>query len=152
VISLNQKGQEGAGFRLLIEAILAVFILVIILGVISQLDEWRWKVSERRLFDGFSKSLNSPDGSVVFEKDLILRDGSAYSRSAFASSVTGIDKDCVELNASSSSAFTSYQGELVEINTVIKTDIYYKCLPGSLVGWDDCPDYCYVSFGQDFEE
>jgi len=149
---MNQKGQEGAGFRLLIEAVLVVFILVIILGVISQVDEWRWKVSERRLFEGFTNSLDSPDGSVIYEKDIVLKDGSMYSSSAFANTVSGIDSDCIKIEASDSTAFAVSNDKVIQIRTLIQTDLYYKCFPGHLIGVSNCRDYCIISFGKDLAE
>ena len=149
---MNQLGQEGAGFRLLIEAVLVVFILVIILGVISQIDTWRWKVSEQRLFEGFSKALNSPDGSVIVERDIVLKDGSSYSSRAFASSVAGISNECIEIDASESSAFNVSNSRVIEITTLLQTPVYYKCLPGTIVGEGNCETYCIVSFGKELEK
>jgi len=146
---MNKKGQEGAGFRLIIEAVLVVFILVIILGVITQIDEWRWKVSEKRLFEGFDKSLNSPDGSIIVEKELVLKNGASYTSRAFANSVVGVDTGCIELDAVDSSAFTLSNKKLVEVNTVIQANMFYQCLPGYAVGEDQCDVYCIVSFGKE---
>jgi len=149
---MNRQGQEGASFRLLIEAVLIVFILVIILGVVSQIDEWRWRISERRLFEGFNKALNSPDGSIIFEKEIVLRANSSYSNRAFASTVAGIDSECIEIHSSDSSAFIVTDASVIEITTVIQTNVYYKCLPGIALGEDQCPDYCLISFGKDLKE
>jgi len=148
---MNQGGQEGAGFRLLIEAVLVAFILVIILGVISQIDSWRWVVSEQRLFEGFDKALNSPDGSLIVESDLVLKGGSKYSSRAFAASVAGISNECIEIDASGSSAFHVTDSKIIEITTLLETDIYYKCLPGDLVGEAACKIFCTVSFGKEIE-
>ncbi len=148
---MNQQGQEGAGFRLIIEVVLAFFVLVIILGVVSQIDEWRWQVSVRRLYEGFDKSLNSPDGSVIVERDIVLKMGSSYSNRAFEGSSAGIDAECIELDASNSMAYDLSENRVVSITTVIQTNVYYKCLPGHIVGKDDCGTFCTVSFGKELE-
>jgi len=148
---MNQSGQEGASFRLIIEAVLALFILVIILGVVSQVDEWRWQVSVRRLYEGFDKSLNSPDGSIIVEKDLVLKAGSSYSSRAFEGRSAGIDSDCIEIDASSSMAYEVLNNRVVNIKTVIQTSVYYKCRPGHLVGESECGTFCTVSFGKEIE-
>lgn len=148
---MNQRGQESAGYRLLIEAVLVLFILVIILGVVVQIDQWRWQVSERRLFEGFIKSLNSPDGSVIVERDLVLQSGASYSSRAFEGRTAGIEADCISLEASESMAFTVSGNQVVEINTLIQADAYYKCLPGSMAGEPGCETLCTVSFGKELE-
>jgi len=148
--SLNERGQEGESFRLLIEAIMVVFILIIILGVINQVDAWRWRISEQQLFEGYKKALNSPDGSVITEKDLILKDGSSYTSDSFANQVAGIGAECVEIEASDQSAFTVTNKRIIEINTLIQANIYYKCVPGSSVG-NDCDPFCTISFGRELE-
>ena len=150
-LGMNQSGQEGAAFRLIIEAVLALFILVIIIGVVSQVDEWRWQVSARRLYEGFGKALNSPDGSVIVEKDLILKSGSSYSSRAFKGRYAGIEADCISLEASGSMAYeVSENNRVVNVNTMIQTSVYYKCLPGHLRG-NDCDTFCTVSFGKKLE-
>ena len=149
---MNQRGQEGASFRLIIEAVMVLFILVIILGVVTQVDAWRWKISEQRLFEGFKNALNSPDGTVISVKELVLNKGSSYSTSAFSGSVTGLSRDCIEIQASNSSAFTVTSKSVVEVNTLIQTNVFFKCLPGDsdLVGRPECHSYCYASFGAEF--
>ncbi len=150
---MNQQGQEAAGFRLLIEAVLVVFILVIIIGVVNQVDSWRWKVSEQRLYEGFNKALNSPDASVIIEKGIVLRGGASYGSRGFSGSVTNLDHECIEMQASKSNAFdVSDNGRIININTLIQTDLFYQCMPGSYVGEDDCDTYCIVSFGNDLSE
>lgn len=144
---MNEKGQEGAGFRLIIEAVIVILILVIILGVVSQIDQWRWMVSERRLFEGFKTALNTPDGSIVVQNALVLKDGSMYSNRAFASSVAGIDAECIEIDAVDSAAFTVTNDKVIEINTLIETDVFFRCLPKY-----DCPTFCTISFGKELTQ
>lgn len=147
---MNEKGQEGASFRLLIDAVLVIFILVIILGVISQIDNWRWQVSERRLFEGFYKSIDSPDGSVIVEKDIVLKHGATYSTRAFSSSIADLDHECIELDSSDSAAFyLSSDSAVLEVKNLVETNVYYKCVRGKEIGEDQCELYCTVSFGKD---
>jgi len=145
---MNRLGQEEAGFRLLIEIVMVAFIMVIIYGVITQVDSWRWKISEKSLFDGFQRALNSPDGSIIVQKDLVFAKGATYSNRAFAGSATGIGFECIEIQANESIAFKLYENKMVEITTQIQTDVYYKCLPGE----GDCKYHCIVSFGRDLAE
>ena len=124
---MNQLGQEGAGFRLIVEIVLVVFILVIIFAVISQVEGIQYTVSEQSLYQGFQNSVNSPDGSVIVAKDLVFAKGSTYSNRAFASSVEGIDFECVELDSLDSTAFEKYENSVIEFTTQYQTTVYYKC-------------------------
>jgi hypothetical protein len=144
---MNRLGQEEVGFRLIIEVVMVAFIMVIIYGVITQVDSWRWKISERSLFEGFQKALNSPDGSIIVQKDLVFANGASYSNRAFAGSANGIGFECIEIDASPSVAFSLYENRMVETTTQVQTDVYYKCLPGE----GDCRYQCLVSFGKEIE-
>lgn len=152
---LNEQGQESSGFRLLVEAVMVVFILVIIFAVISKLDEVTQQASEKRLFEGFSKAVDSPDGAVIFEKDLVLRQGSVYSRTAFAEAATNIDPDSISIQASNSSAF-SLKGDsaagfsAVEIMSAASTDVYYQCKTNYEGG--ERKISCIISFGKELKE
>ena len=147
---MNQRGQEGASFRLLIDAVLVVLILGIIIGVIGQMDHWRWQVSERRLIEGFYKSTNSPDGSVIMEKGIVLKEGAMYSTGTFAASVADVSQECIELDSSDSAAFSLSSDSLVlEVRSLVETNVYYKCVYGKEIGEDECGLYCIVSFGKD---
>ena len=145
---MNQQGQEGAGFRLIVEIVLVVFILVIIFAVISQVEGIQYTVSEQSLYRGFQNALSSPDGSTIVAKDLIFEKGSIYSNRAFASSVTGIDFECVELDSLDSTAFEKYEKSMIEFTTQYQTTVYYQCFPDD--NDDNCPYRCIVSFGKDF--
>jgi len=145
---LNQRGQEGAGFRLIVEIVLVVFILVIIFAIINQIENIQYTVSEQSLYRGFQNSVSSPDGSTIVAKDLVFEKGSIYSNRAFASSVEGIDFECVELDSLDSTAFEKYENSIIEFTTQYQTTVFYKCFPND--GGGDCQYRCIVSFGKDF--
>lgn len=130
---------------------MVVFILVIIFAVISKLDEVTQQASEKRLFEGFSKAVNSPDGAVIFEKDLVLRQGSVYSRTAFAESAANIEPGRISIQASDASAFLLLKGNsAVEIRSLVSTDVYYQCKTNYEAG--ERRISCTISFGQELKE
>lgn len=144
---MNQRGQEGAGFRLIVEAVLVIFILVIILSVVTQISEWRYQISQKRLMEGFKKSLETPDGTVVVENELVLKQGSMYSSRAFANSATGISHECIEIESSGSTAFSVTNQKVIEITTWIQTNVFYQCFTDKL----GCDTHCTISFGEQLE-
>ena len=148
-LRLDSRGQEGAPFRLLVEAIMVVFILVIIIGMLNWIDSIKTSVSEKRLFDGFEKALNSPDGKVIFEEDLILKGGSTYTSRSFAEFANMGEKlapGCISISAIDSSAFEVTSPAIIEIITLIQTSVYYRCKGTDGGG---CEMNCEIRFGDD---
>ncbi len=146
---MNEKGQEFSGFRLLVEAVMVVFILSIILVTVSQLDAIRQQVSERRLFEGFQKAVRSPDGSIILEENIVLVTGSAFTRRTFSALAIDILPECVAIEASDSTAFSTSGSTAIEITTLVQTNIYYQCV--TQYG-KDCKICCTVSFGEELEQ
>jgi len=144
---MNEAGQEFSGFRLLIEAAMVVLILVIIFSILSHLDNIRRDVSEKRLYEGFEKAAAAPDGSVIFEKGLVLGEGKGYSTRAFAKRVTDIEAECIEIRAGKSSAFSLEESSRIMVNSQVTADVYYKC--NRTYDGADCHVLCTISFGED---
>ena len=86
------------------------------------------------------------------EKDLVLKQDTTYSTRAFAGTTTGIPEECIEMDASNSSAFKLIDSRIIELNTRVKTNVYYQCFPGSYIGSNDCETFCIVSFEKDLSE
>ncbi|MAG22347.1 MAG: hypothetical protein CL943_03540 [Candidatus Diapherotrites archaeon] len=146
---MNQSGQEFSGFRLLIDAILVLMILVIIIGILGWVDSLRFQISEKRLYEGFNKSLNSPDGKTVVEKDITMRSGTTYLVGAFAG--PGVDRDCIRFRALNLTAWKlSSNKKQLDIETDIVIDVFYQCTRQFDEG--ACEILCEISFGDEFEE
>ncbi|MBN2067751.1 MAG: hypothetical protein JW744_04750 [Candidatus Diapherotrites archaeon] len=148
-LKLNKKGQEFSGFRLLVEAVMVVLIMVIIFAILTHIESIRHDVSKRKLFDGFKKAFDAPDGSVIFEENLVLTANSAYTAGAFANTVTGISPECIEFRAIESPAFLVGESS-IEIGQQVETDVYYSCQRQYEGG--ECPITCIISFGRDLRE
>lgn len=147
-MKLNQRGQEFSAFRLLVEAVMVVFILTIIMVAIGQIDEIRENVSKRQVLTGFDKAVKSPDGSVIVEENLVLSKGSAYSRRAFSSRVVGLSPECVEITARESPGFLLAGDAAVEMATMVQANVYYQCVTANDA---ECEIRCTVSFGKEIE-
>ncbi|MDP6670938.1 MAG: hypothetical protein QGI60_03925 [archaeon] len=148
---MNIRGQEFSGFRLLIDAVLVLMILVIIMGILGWVESLRFQMSEQRLYDGFDKAVNSPDGKVVLEKNLSIRGGIIFLTGSFER--PGIKKKCIEFDALNVGGLVlSDTKRQVEVTNNMMVDMYYKCLrningTNCIVECDTC---CEISFGKEF--
>ncbi len=147
---MNQKGQEFSAFRLLIDAILVLLILVIIIGILGWVTSLRFQISEKRLYDGFDKAVNSPDGKTVVEKNIMLRKGSIYGAGAFEK--PGVPKKCIKFQRLDLAALQLLGEQHIEIREDIQLDMYYSCIR-NLEGREcseECDLCCKISFGKEF--
>jgi hypothetical protein len=145
---LNQRGQEFAGFRLLIDAILVLLILVIVIGIMGWVTSLRFQISEKRLFDGFLKAINSPNGKTILEKEIVLQKGTIYGAAAFQR--PSVPKNCIEFDALGlTSLELSNNNRQIEIKEDVQLDVYYRCQRQFEA---DCDVLCEISFGKEFEE
>lgn len=142
---LNSSGQGEMVFRMLIGVVMGLTILVTIVSMIHYFSQQEINVSEQRLYEGFQTALEnlttSESSDVVTVEDLKLREG-VYSAHAFAAK-TGLSAECVEMQGSNAFNPTGIGGK-VELPHLVKTTVYYKCIPQ----YSDCEVYCTVSFGK----
>ncbi len=146
----NEKGQAFDVFKLLIAVAIGLAILVIILSVINYLETWKIDVSKKLLADGLDNAIQTPNGEVVVRKNLTFQKGQVFSAKSLASSA-GIEEICIELQASSISAFSLQGGQFLELRAGIVSTIFYQCFqtyPSS----PDCRPYCIVSFGKELKK
>ena len=148
---MNRCGQEFSGFRLLIDAILVLMILVVIMGILGWVEGLRFQMSEQRLSDGFSKAVNSPNGKIVLEKNLSLRAGLSYIAGGFADRAS-LEKQCVKFDALDVRAFAlSSNQSQIDITNNMVVDMYYRCIRNLEGDKCDaaCDICCEISFGKE---
>ena len=147
-MNLNSKGQMFAGYRLLIGAILAGLILIIIVGVIQNIDQIKFQIGETQLYEGLNSAIQIPDGATqIVKEDLSFQPNYAFSAEAF-SLQSKIPAECIAISSSDSSAFNvSSNSQIIEITTSIITDVYYICEQNACPATPNQP-LCEISFGK----
>jgi len=144
---MNQSGQEGAGYRLIIEAIVALLILTIILGAVGWVTVFKFYLSDQMFFEGFSRALESPNGDPIVQKNLVFAGDRMYTTRVFER--YQISGDCITFDAANLSALNLGESRnVIGIEKELLLDVYYRCL-GQQQG--DCETLCEVSFGKEFE-
>lgn len=149
---LNEKGQEYAGFQLLIDIVMALAILVIILSVINYFEEQKIIASQRAFLDKMQSAVNAPNQGIIKADNLILPQGVISAE--FIAANTPVKAKCVEFTARPDSAFTLASDKtFVKINQKIEADIFLKCIVGSQYGSAvDCSESCLISIGREIKE
>lgn len=137
------------GYRLIIGAVMAIMILVIILGMVTFLQDIQLQISQERMYDGLKTAKKTPDGSVVIRENLQIAKGQSYSQRAFANQIN-LDSDCLEIEAKYSIAYELLDTGTLNVTTYLKnTNVYFKCFMD--VTDDACDVSCVVSFGKEPE-
>ncbi|HLC36769.1 MAG TPA: hypothetical protein VJK05_04150 [archaeon] len=146
---MNSKGQEFAGYKMMIGAIIALFVLIIIVSAVSYFDELRTTISSNLILDGVKAAYKSPNGDVIKKTNVTFKEGS-YSKRFFGASIE-LDEQCIELKAARISGIELSSNEsavIVKANLV--NDFYAKCLQGAECK-SSCKTCCTFSIGEELE-
>ena len=129
---------------MLINAIIALFILVIIIGAIDYFDNLQTDISTQSLLEGFDSAVQSPNGDVILKHSLVLNEG-AYTLRNFSSS-SKISEECIILQSVSyTSMFLSDTGKSIVVKSTLQTDVYFQCTTEN--NSPACETQCIISFG-----
>jgi hypothetical protein len=143
----DEKAQSGTVFRLMIDAIIGLIILMIILSVLGYFQSLRVDVSKAEFVSTIKAATQTPDGRVVSSQRLVFLKGTTFSSDQLQY-VTNYSSDCFEFQTNHSSVEIFASGKMVEFKQDIETILYARCRPGT----DDCVIFCDVSFGRKLEE
>ncbi|HLD58319.1 MAG TPA: hypothetical protein VI977_01600 [archaeon] len=146
-IGKDSRGQAFDVYRLLIGALIGIAILVIVVSIINYLETWKFEVSQRQLFEGLDKAVQTPNGEVVIEKNLTLRQGAFFSAEGFVEN-SGLQPGCVEIRAASLSAFELQGTSFLKMKSNLLVTVYYQCLRNQ----PDCETFCIVSFEKELKK
>lgn len=144
---MNSSGQAFTVFRFLVEAIVAMVILVIIISALRYFEEKNFEISRKRLFEGFSSAFQSPNGDVIERPEIIFRSGDIITAGAFAKEVN-MQPECISFNENSLSSvsFRDSQTAFFSNQSIIK--VFYRCFKQAE---SFCSIACEISFGKAFE-
>ncbi len=143
---MNQSGQESTVFRFLVEAVMALAVLLIIVSAIRYFEEKRIEISKQRLLDGFSNAFQSPNGDVIERTELAFEQGDVITSGALAKHVR-MQADCIALIARESSAISVTSQQSIVFNQPATINVYSRCERtfGTI-----CDIQCEVSFAEPF--
>lgn len=155
-LKIEQRGQAGAVFRLMIDGIIGIAILMIILGVLTHFNALQAKVSIEEFNTKVIAAAQSPDGSVLSSQSALrLSEGVIFSSNGMQD-LTGYPASCFSFNSNRSLIRIKGGGSVAEVVQTTDSKIYVKCSPTGLIASDPddvttCEIECIISFGEKLE-
>jgi hypothetical protein len=154
--SFSERGQSGAVFRLLIDSIVGLAILVMILGALFYFETLNASASRQEFFSKVTAAVNSPNGIVVESTGRLVFHKGGFSNGDMES-LTGYPKDCFEFQSNLAFA-KAPTGEIIEFTGNIKSKVYVQCVTtGNDCSVEEeqdagcCEIECLISFGKNIE-
>ena len=122
----GERGQSGAVFRLLVDSIVGLAILMIILGSLMYFESLNNNASRQEFFSKVTAAVNSPDGTVVESNNrIVFPSGSGFTNGDM-STLTGYPKECFSFQSQLGMAEAS--DEIIRFNGNVKTKVYIRCI------------------------
>ena len=155
LFSLENRAQSGAVFRLMIDGIIGLAILLIIVSALSYFQVLRTQAANEKFYSLVESATNSPNGKVFSEKNLLLTPGGFSSISI--RNKTNIYEGCFDFQSNLGSAkiagdVDDGDVEVITFNNVVETNVYVQCaIENESCDPEDqecCKIMCIISFGK----
>jgi hypothetical protein len=141
---MNSQGQEFTVFNLLVQAVIGLFILVMIISAINYFEEQKFAISKDRFDENLVFASQQPNGDVLLIEAIAFNKTTITKK--YVSLRTGIDEDCIEFEAKQSSAIDLKNSSgFISFTDSLVLDVYIQC------NSDGCGSQgisCIVSFGK----
>ncbi len=178
-IFFSEKAQSGAVFRLLIDAIIMIVILLIILSVLTYFHSLRLEVSTTEFKELVVNAVHAPKNTVIKSESLVFSEKKSFSSSLFRD-LTGYHDSCFSFTTSDSRISLlgdedddwelDNTGSIAEFNSPFDGIVFVKCIStgdacetgcsdsdDAVVELDDgvckmdacCEFKCLISFGKE---
>jgi len=124
----ERKGQAGDVFRLMVDAIIGLVILLIILSSIAYFNSLRLQVSQAAMKSIVEGAVENPTGDVSESEMLVFSQGEGYSGHVFED-WTGVPAQCFEFESGLSN-IKVLEGDVSRVNftSPVETKVYVSCV------------------------
>jgi len=149
----EERAQAETVFRLMIDSIVGLVILVIILSSIAYFNEQVIIHSKTELMLLVQSAASSPDGEILASEDLSFAQGFAVD-SSDAQVWTGYISDCFRFDSRYSSVEISSDFRKAEFLQNLQTKVYAQCVSQSCNPANqknECCIDCLISFGKQIQ-
>ena len=148
--SEENKAQSGAVFRLMVDGIVGLAILLVIISALSYFQALRIQASHEKFFSLVKSATDSPTGKVLVEKNLLFVP-SGFSTITLRDKIN-IYEGCFKFKSNLTSANINEDGSKIDFVNNIETNLYAQCtLNGNKCysGQEECCEFmCIISFGK----
>ncbi len=126
-IVMDSLGQSSDVFRLLVAAILGLAVLLIVLGIITIIEQQKFQLSELRFYDGFGHAVNLPTNEIFREEKLAFKGGDMFAAESLAMQFK-IKEECIKFESPSNSQIKVFSTpHRVEMLNQLQTDVFFRC-------------------------
>lgn len=152
IVPFDNNAQSEAVFRIMVDSIVGLVILVIIMGMLSYFNDQTVAQSLKDFQSIVVSASNTPDGSVVSSSTLSFQKGTAFGASDLEL-WTGYPAQCFEFQSIYSSIEVTSDQKNISFTQNLQTHIFAKCTSPScdITDKTDCCIECQISFGKKLE-
>jgi len=143
---IDNKAQSGAVFRLLIEAIIGLAILLMIVTSLMYFNSLKVETSKAQFAETVKIAIQTPTGQVISSDELDFVKGTTFSASQFQGSFS-VPAECFSFVSNLTVVTISEQTITFNQNANAKT--YARCVLNDSYG---CDIGCVISIGKKLEE
>jgi hypothetical protein len=153
----EERAQAEAVFRLMIDSVVGLAILLVILSALNYFQNQVVIQSKADLFSLVKNAVNTPTGIVLKSGELTFSNGFVVDSVDFESG-TNLSENCFELRARGGFVNASSDNKKISFNQSLKVIVYAKCINNSNCNpyvepdsFNSCCTQCIVSFGSPLE-
>ena len=145
---IENKGQAGAVFQLMVDAIISLAILAIIVYTLTYFNGLRGQISKQQMYEITGYAVNSPTGKVfVSDKDLFFSNGDGFTAKTMESA-TSKPAECFTFESNLAGTDVG-AGSYLKFTSAVEAKIYAKCW---LAADPTCIQKCRISVGKPLPE
>jgi hypothetical protein len=145
----DQKAQAEAVFRLMIDSVIGLAILLVIMSALNYFQGQVVVQSKSDFFALVKNAVNTPNGAVLMSKELTFPNKFSVD-AADLQNASNLSENCFEFD-SMGSVQTSSDKKEVRFSQSLKVIVYAKC--NAVLGCDpynseNCCTQCIISFAR----
>lgn len=153
---IEDGAQSGAVFRLMIDAIIGLVILIMIFSTISYFNYLRLQTSIDEFNLKIISAINSPDGRVIESNNALLFFRGTTFSNVEIQEMTAYPSECFKFESNLSFVNIGHSGDYAEILENTETRVYFRC-ESTHESYDfetqsGCDIECIISFGRRLED
>ena len=148
---IDNRAQAGSVFRLMVDAIIGLVILILILSTLSYFQSLQVSVSRAQFISIVEASIQTPNGKVITSDGTLSFVKDEAFTSSMLNGITGYPSKCFTFKGSKSFADIPEKEHAITFRQNIKTNVYGQCVVDPDVDLEyqseECSITCIFYFG-----
>jgi len=153
-LGYEQRAQSEAVFRLMIDSVVGLAVLVIILSAISYFNDQEKLNSISAFRSVIISATSSPDGTIISsQKALTFAQGGSFA-AIDLQEWTNVSENCFTFDSSLTSTKVSNSGKRIEFLQGLQIKAHARCITDygcDILDKEGCCMQCIITFGKEPE-